>query len=110
MGMDNKKLIERLEICYKEKGLTRTAFAKDIGIKESTIRNWSRKDSIPSVANIYEIAKYFGVPMEYLLGVEDSPIDDDEAAMILKMKKMPAERKKHLLAIADTFINLDKKD
>lgn len=103
--MDVKDFINRLEMCCKEQGTTRTAWAKQIGFPESTIRNWIRNGNMPSVEIVYKFANYFGVTMEYLLNCPEAKIDDTDFLMLLKMKKLSAEQKKMLIAVADSFIN-----
>ena len=82
-----------------------TTFAKDFGISESTIRNWIRNGNMPSAEIVYNMAVYFGVPMEYLLNGTESKVDDADFVMLLKMKKLSAEQKKMLIAVADSLIN-----
>ena len=76
--MDVMDFINRIEICCKEQGTTRTAWAKKIGFPESTIRNWIRNGNMPSVEIVYKFANYFGVTMEYLLNCPESEIDDTD--------------------------------
>ena len=108
--MNVNDFINRLEMCCKEQGTTRTAWAKKIGFPEATIRNWIRKGNFPSVDIVYKFANYFGVTMEYLLNCPESEIDDTDFLMLLKMKKLSAEQKKMLLAVADSFINQSEKN
>jgi len=103
--MNVNDFLDRLAICIKEKGLNRTTFAKDFGISESTIRNWIRNGNMPSAEIVYNMAVYFGIPMEYLLNGTESKVDDLDFVMLLKMKKLSAEQKKMLIAVADSFIN-----
>ena len=102
--MDVKDFVNRLEMCCKEQGTTRTAWAKKIGFPEATIRNWIRNGNMPSVEIVYKFANYFGVTMEYLLNCPESKVDDTDFVMLLKMKKLSAEQKKMLLTVADSFI------
>ena len=108
--MNINDFINRLEMCCKEQGMTRTAWAKKIGFSESTIRNWIRSNRLPSVDIVYNFANYFGVTMEYLLNCPETEIDDTDFLMLLKMKKLSAEQKKMLLAVADSFINQSEKN
>lgn len=105
MSMDVKDLVNRIELCCKEQGTTRTAWAKKIGFPESTIRNWIRNGNMPTVDIVYKFANYFGVSMEYLLNCPEADIDDTDFLILLKMKKLSAEQKKMLIAVADSLIN-----
>ena len=106
--MKAKGFLDRLAFCIKEKGLNRTTFAKDFGISESTIRNWIRNDYIPPADTVYKLANYFGVPMEYLIVGNETELDDTDFLILLKIKKLSAEQKKMLIAVADSLITQEK--
>ena len=95
--------IKRLSLCCQEKGMTRTEWARDFGISEATIRNWIRRGNMPSAEIVYKIAKYFGVPIEYLLDGKEYPIDDETFMMILHFQKLTPAKKKILLTVAESL-------
>lgn len=103
MNMDVSGFIDRLTACCKEQGLTRTSWAKKFGISESTIRNWIRRGTLPSADIMYNIAKYFNVPIEYLISGEESTLDDIDFIMLLKFQKLDSEKKKIALSIIDSL-------
>ena len=65
-------LYEKIEACYTAQGKNRKNFAAEIGVPESTIRNWQRYNSVPAADVLYTIAQYFKVSTAYLTGDEDS--------------------------------------
>ena len=45
--------------------------AIDLDLKQGTISDWERGKSNPSTANALRLAEYFGVPLDYLMGLSD---------------------------------------
>lgn len=88
------ELSERIEKLIYEKNISRTELARQIGTKESTVRNWSVRDSSPSVEAAYKVAQYFGVTVEWLVTGTD------------KEDSLSAEEKELL----ELFRTLDERD
>lgn len=53
-----------IELC-KQKGVSRSKMADDIGISRSAPQGWAEKGAIPRFDTIKKIADYFGVPVSY---------------------------------------------
>lgn len=107
--MDISTFINRLNIACTNKGLTRTEWARDFGISEATVRNWIRNGNFPSVDIVYNIARYFGVSIEYLIGVDEPEIEDIDFLILTKLKKLSEEQKKFLIAVEDSLLKEEKK-
>lgn len=50
---------------------------KDLGLSTATATDW-KKGSVPRDVTLTKIAEYFGVSVDYLLGKEKSPTEEDE--------------------------------
>ena len=61
----------RLHELRKERGLSLTALAKVLDINHSTLLRWERGEMAPSIIHLYNLATYFGVSSDYLIGLED---------------------------------------
>ena len=94
---------DKLEACYKAKNYDRTHFAKEIGIPESTMRNWIRSGFVPSADIVYKISKFFGVPMEYFIDGGDSNFTDREIVLLLRIKTLTDEQIKTISLLIDTL-------
>jgi transcriptional regulator with XRE-family HTH domain len=60
----------------KEKGVSQIKFADDfshLGVKKQTVTDWKRGHSNTFFSIILEIANYFNVSTDYLLGNTDDP-------------------------------------
>lgn len=57
------------ELC-KQKGVSPSAAAMEMGINKGTVSIWKSKGTTPQTAILGKIASYFGVSVDYLLGNE----------------------------------------
>lgn len=65
-------IFERVEALCKEKGISVRQLEQECHIGNGIIARW--KNSSPRAANLYKVAKYFGVPMEYLLAGDECEV------------------------------------
>ena len=56
---------EKLIGLCKQKGVSRSKMADDIGISRSAPQGWAERNSAPRFSTIKMIADYFGVPVSY---------------------------------------------
>ena len=61
----------RLKELRIERGLSLTTLAKVLDINHSTLLRWERGEMAPSIIHLYNLATYFGVTSDYLIGLED---------------------------------------
>ena len=65
---------ERLLDLRKEAGLTQDDLAAILSINKHSISSYERNINEPPDEIKIQIAKYFGVSIDYLLGITDSPV------------------------------------
>ena len=63
-------LADRIRCLREDKGITQAGLAKIFGITRSSINAWEMGLSVPSTQYIVELAKYFQVSTDFLLGLE----------------------------------------
>ena len=68
--MDNK-FAERLHDLRVEKNLSQQQLSKELGVGRVIIGYWERGLNEPSLSKLIAIAKYFGVTIDYLAGLQD---------------------------------------
>ena len=62
---------ERLKELRLEKNLSTIQLAKELNVSDSTITRWENNLRVPSIDNLYNIARFFKVTADYLIGLED---------------------------------------
>ena len=66
-----KEFPVRLKALRKEFGLKQTEMASDMGLSERGYRVYEQGRGYPDVPRLYQLAEYFGVSIDYLLGRTD---------------------------------------
>ncbi len=67
----NEKFCIRLKELRQEKNLSQLALAKQIGASQKAIDFWEKGINEPKLTYIINLANYFGITTDYLLGLED---------------------------------------
>lgn len=64
---------ERYETLCKNRGITVSKAADDMGINRASVTQWKNSpDIVPSGAILLKVANFFGVSSDYLLGISDT--------------------------------------
>ena len=58
--------------------------------------------------NIFNVSKFFGVPLEYVISGEESPIDDATAAFIVSTQGLKEQQKKIIYASIKAQVDMFK--
>jgi len=66
--MEFREILEEFLI---EKGLTQTAFAEKIGVKQSQVSEWLKGKAKPGYDILKRMALAFNVSADYFLGITD---------------------------------------
>jgi transcriptional regulator with XRE-family HTH domain len=66
-----KIFAERLKDLRRENGLSMAALAKTVEVSTSAIKQWEKQERIPNAKAVLDLARFFGVSTDYLLGAED---------------------------------------
>ncbi len=69
--MDSRDFKEILTEILAENGLTQTAFAKKVGIKQSQVSEWLKGKAKPGYDMLKQISISLNIPSDYLLGLSD---------------------------------------
>ena len=62
---------KRIKELRKEKNINQEELGKAIGVSPRAISYWEQEINEPKATYIVELAKFFGVSSDYLLGLED---------------------------------------
>lgn len=61
---------DNLKYLRQERGIGQVKLAKDLGVGKGTISLWENGLREPSMSSLIIIANYFGVTIDYLVGLE----------------------------------------
>lgn len=62
---------ERFKELRTEKSLSTISLGKILNVNHSTIIRWENGSILPSIEHLYNIAKFFEVSADYLIGLEN---------------------------------------
>lgn len=68
---DMEKFSERLKALRQEKGLSIQGLAKEVHISSSALCRWENCQADIRGSQLVILAKYFGVTIDFLMGLED---------------------------------------
>lgn len=66
-----KIFAERFKELRNEQGLSTTEIAKKIGTSNASVSRWENDIHDPSISELKQIAVYFKVSADFLIGLED---------------------------------------
>ncbi len=65
-------IADKIKSLREQRGITQAALAKQLGITRSGVNAWEMGISIPSTQYVVELAVFFKVSTDYLLGVNST--------------------------------------
>lgn len=91
-------IIERLKQLRNDYQISQKDFAEAIGVAQQTVASWEVGRTEPANNALKEIANYFHVTTDYLLGREDKDksLSDIQLALLFKFDRLNDEGK-HIL-------------
>ena len=69
--VDKKEVASRIKGLRGEKGLTQSDLAKMVGVTRQVVGAWENGTTFPNIYCITFMSRYFGVPVDYILGVSN---------------------------------------
>lgn len=78
--MDNEKMIENIRILCKNHNITPTKLEEELGYSQGLISRW--KDKTPSIDKIIDIADYFHVSLDEVVGYNQDINNDFIRALV----------------------------
>ncbi len=81
-------IANKIKALREAKGITQSELAKKLSVTRAGVNSWEQGLSTPSPSSIVELANFFGVSTDYLLGItENASINvsglDDKAVAVL---------------------------
>lgn len=107
-------LVEQLKKLRLTKNLTQEEFSKILGTNRATLANWETGRTEPDATTLSNIASFFNVSVDYLLGRTFQPaspiqnesftLSPDELALVEKYRRMKNNEKDTMHKVADTIV------
>lgn len=88
----------------KEKGISQTDLANQLGIHKNVLGRYERNEVLPSIDIARKIADILDVSLDYLTGKQDVQIDKTTSKRILEVSKFEETDKNHIFSVIDAFI------
>lgn len=80
------RFFERFEELCKAKNKSTTRVGQELGISKSTMSYWrNNKNVTPKSTQLQLLADYFGVSVDYLLGISDQRVDDNVLNFVIEI-------------------------
>lgn len=83
---------DRIRDLLKNKNVTQKQFFEDLQLGKNTFKNWETNNTIPSGVVVVNIAKYFNVSTDYLLGYESVEEKTDKETTLNKVFKTLSDK------------------
>ena len=84
-------IADRIKNLREQNGYTQSYLAKRLGITRSSVNAWEMGISVPSTQYVVELAQFFKVSTDFLLGINSTStvsvagLDDDDIELIQKI-------------------------
>lgn len=64
-------IADRIKILREARGITQAELARQLSLTRGGVNSWEQGFSTPSPASIVELARFFKVSTDYILGLEE---------------------------------------
>lgn len=108
-NIDYKAIYQRIRLMLDNSDYSVIDLTKHLGKTRQLMYNWQNGKMNPTLPDLLKIANFFGVPLEYLISGEESPIDDATAAFIVSTHGLTEEQKKVIYASIKAQVDMFKK-
>ena len=106
--IDYKAIFQRIKWMIEKDPRPQKDLAEYLGKSRQIFHDWQHNNN-PSLIDLFKISKYFGVPLEYIISGDESPIDDATAAFIVSTQELTEEQKKVIYASIKAQVDMFKK-
>jgi transcriptional regulator with XRE-family HTH domain len=73
---------------YGGKGLSQEALAKELGVATNTVSRWETGTYKPSIEDLEQLARFFGVSILEFFPKEDEQVNDEISALMRTAKQL----------------------
>ena len=101
--MNENKFSQVIKKLRKEKGLTQQELANIVGITATGVSYWESGNAVPNTETLNKLANYFGVTVNFLLGVKDKieMEDNSRTAILFRKAEQVDPKEKEILFLSN---------
>lgn len=88
----------------KEKGISQTELAAELGIHKNVLGRYERNEVLPSIDIARKIADILDVTLDYLTGKDNVQIDKNTSERILEVSRFEESDRNHIFSVIDAFV------
>lgn len=88
----------------KEKGMSQTALAAQLGIHKNVLGRYERNEVLPSIEIARKIADILDASLDFLTGKVDVEMDKITRSRILEVSKFEEDDRNHIYSVIDAFV------
>ncbi len=74
-------VVDRIDALLREKGVSAARMCRELGFSSGLYSQWRKRSQNPSADKLQKIARYFGVTVDYLMGGEGQPQEEEVSAI-----------------------------
>ena len=101
----------KLQELRTQAGLTQRELAEKIGVKNYTVANWEQNRTEPAIKDLIDIANFFEVSIDYLIGRENElgeiivlkNLTDSQIELLTLFNSLNSERKETFMKLLKDF-------
>lgn len=97
--MEKEVIGRRISGLLSERGLPQKDLAVAVGVHVNVVSYWCRSVRIPNIDQIVDVAKFFGVTTDYLLGLTDVSAPDMDMQALCDMTGLTADAAANLIRL-----------
>ena len=94
----------RVSELRKQKGISQTDLAAQLGIHKNVLGRYERNEVFPSIDTARKIADILDVSLDYLTGKAVVIMDKNTRERILEVSKFEEADQNHIFSVIDAFI------
>ena len=106
--IDYKAIFKRIKWMVENDPRPQKELAEYLDKTRQVFYDWQNSKCNPTLVDLFKISKYFGVPLEYIISGEESPIDDATAAFIVSTQGLKEQQKKIIYASIKAQVDMFK--
>jgi len=107
-SIDYKAIFKRIKWMIQKDGRSQKELAEYLNKSRQIFYDWENGKCHPSLIDLFNVSKFFGVPLEYVISGEESPIDDATAAFIVSTQGLKEQQKKIIYASIKAQVDMFK--